>query len=479
MAPVGCPRDEVTAMELSVNDKTIAAPSADDIRQALSAAPPPGDWYLVLESDDDSYVEASALHEGTYEVTACDRGNDLKASAPITADRLKEILLRFHAGDAAWRDMGFAPVRQSFAKDQRAVIVARARTEPPTWAVAIVVGSIAVVVLTFMVLGGSNNSLREYLPFGDSDYFFIGLIFAPMAVMLAVAVLVKVLEVRRASTWSTAMGRIVRSETEARHHRFAGEATTVKTEPLVEFEFSVGGRTWRGNRISIGEDSGGANTEATLKRYPIGAVVNVHYDPNNPKNCVLERDVPAGMGKGCLVLVGFGAAVALGLYYLVTVGPGLVASHLPNADNTPFVMAATVFGLLVLLFFVGSYRISRRAAGWPSVQGTVLSSTTERVEKRQDGRTSILYAPVVEYGYRVHEVDYVSRQIKLGVGVSGSQAYAEKIAARYPLGRQVDVHYEPANPSNAALENPTGMHWLLLVVALACFAIAAHAGGLI
>ena len=46
-------------------------------------------------------------------------------------------------------------------------------------------------------------------------------------------------------------------------------------------------------------------------------------------------------------------------------------------------------------------------------------------------------------------------------------------------GGTVEVHYDPANPSNAALENPTRLHWLLLGVALAFFALAAWAGGLI
>ena len=88
------------------------------------------------------------------------------------------------------------------------------------------------------------------------------------------------------------------------------------------------------------------------------------------------------------------------------------------------------------------------------------------------------YAPAVEYRYRVNEVDYVSRQIKLGLSVSSSQAYAEKVAARYPKGGAVDVHYDPANPSVAALENPTGFHWLLLAVALVCFGHAAYTAGL-
>ena len=44
--------------------------------------------------------------------------------------------------------------------------------------------------------------------------------------------------------------------------------------------------------------------------------------------------------------------------------------------------------------------------------------------------------------------------------------------ARYPAGADVDVHYDPSDPSHAALENPGIMSWYLLLLALGCFALA-------
>ncbi len=152
-------------------------------------------------------------------------------------------------------------------------------------------------------------------------------------------------------------------------------------------------------------------------------------------------------------------------------------THLPNSDRTSFVLAAIGFGLLTLLFFFAVRRNWKKAATWPSVRGRVISSGVDSYEKREDGRTTTLYTAAVEYAYQVHGVDYHSRQINLGMTTAGSQAGAEKVAARYPQGAEVDVHYEPENPSNAALENPTGYTWLLLGVALFCFAVAAFAGG--
>jgi len=47
-------------MELCVNHKFTTNPSADDIAQAIDATPHPDDWYLVLDADDGSYIDAAA-----------------------------------------------------------------------------------------------------------------------------------------------------------------------------------------------------------------------------------------------------------------------------------------------------------------------------------------------------------------------------------------------------------------------------------
>jgi len=456
-------------MELCVNDQVTADPSADDIRDALDAVPHAGDWSLVLDAGDGSYLEASVRPDGSYEVDGCDGQSNLELEAPLGSAELKALLLKYLARDASWRE----------ACPWDAIGIGHtappARSGPPPWALGVVVATIAFVVLAFLILQVIDNSWLAALPFGDSDYFWVGLIALPFVVVLVVAVLAKMLEVRQAAAWSTTSGRIVKSATTAERQGFADGTTTVKTMPAVEYEFSVGGTKWRGNRISIGEDSGGANTEATLRRYPVGAVVKVHYDPGDPKKSVLERDIPEGVGRGLLAIVAFVAVVVGVIYWLATAAPAFLRKQFPDAE--PVTIFAACFGLLVLLFFLASWRRARQAADWPMVRGTVLSSGCEKIGYAADGRRRNTYAPAVEYRYRVNDVDYVGRQIKLGVVVASSQSYAEKVAARYPEGSVVDVHYNPANPSAAALENPTAFHWLLLAVASGCFAIAAYTAG--
>ena len=86
-------------------------------------------------------------------------------------------------------------------------------------------------------------------------------------------------------------------------------------------------------------------------------------------------------------------------------------------------------------------------------------------------------SPAVEYEYRVNGIGYRSRQIKPNTTVSGSKRMAVKIAARYPVGRDVEVRYDPKNPSNAALETSSQAYWLILVAALVIFGIAVMATG--
>jgi hypothetical protein len=51
--------------------------------------------------------------------------------------------------------------------------------------------------------------------------------------------------------------------------------------------------------------------------------------------------------------------------------------------------------------------------------------------------------------------------------------YAEKVAAKYPVGGEVDVHYDPAAPATSALELSGGVTWIILAIAVVVFALTA------
>jgi hypothetical protein len=64
--------------------------------------------------------------------------------------------------------------------------------------------------------------------------------------------------------------------------------------PMVVYEYEVNGVKYISNRVRVQDQSGptmGGSLYANplLKRYPVGAIVTVYYNPRDPKESALER----------------------------------------------------------------------------------------------------------------------------------------------------------------------------------------------
>ena len=291
----------------------------------------------------------------------------------------------------------------------------------------------------------------------------------------------KMQEVRRAARWPSTPGRIVRSRLHAVRQRHSDEATTVGNLPDIEYAYAVGGVDYRGHRLGIGEIlPGSPQVEAALERYKVGRTGPVYYNPDDPKEAVLERDPPAP------ATVVYGIAAAVMLVSLAIVIAFSRASEIiarlqpwfpPGAVVQGFLFCAAA-GLLLTAFLVANRRTARAAARWPTVTGRILSSVAEsHVSILPGRRRSIVWSPVVEYSYRVGERDYHGSRLAFGADVAGSQAFAEATVARYPVGREVTVHHDPANPSFAVLEPQVAFAWPTLLIAVAFFAAAIFFSG--
>lgn len=349
-------------------------------------------------------------------------------------------------------------------------------SEPPPAAVFIFVAIVIGAPILATALGFFGIDWRSFLPWSDSGNWYIAAILAPIPILLIVALVTKLWEAKRASKWAETSGKILKSTVEARHHQFTGEAETVKNVPSVEYTFSVGGKEYRGARIGIGE-VGGEDIEPMLARYPVGKSVTVFYDPSDPNQCVLEREIPKGIVPGCLGMLAVAALAVVAFYYATTNATRIIGKYIPNPERAPFVVAISCFGIAVLFFMWGYRRYVKSTQHWPTAPGKVVESRVESYEKRDDGKLSTSHAPLVEYVYQVHGREYRNRQIRLGMTVEGSEMFAQKTLARYPKGASVIVHYDPANASNAALEGPGGYPWIMLAAAVFCFVIAAIASG--
>ena len=121
-------------------------------------------------------------------------------------------------------------------------------------------------------------------------------------------------------------------------------------------------------------------------------------------------------------------------------------------------LCAIVLPILVFVaigFFLYRRSKMRNAAkqaaqNWASTMGTVTIST---IQVRHTG-TSRSEIPVVAYQYQVDGKLYVGQTIKAGEQFFSVRVMGDAIATmnKYPVGAQVMVYYNPANPAESALE---------------------------
>ena len=116
-----------------------------------------------------------------------------------------------------------------------------------------------------------------------------------------------------------------------------------------------------------------------------------------------------------------------------------------------------VAGLFSLGAFLEIAKLSRIKA-WPSVDGTITASTANPGCRGMDA-----YTPQLEYRYVVNGNPYQGKRHDLGMAVCDTQARAEQMVLRYPVGAHVTVYFDPTRPADAVLETAvdTSALWLM------------------
>ena len=88
------------------------------------------------------------------------------------------------------------------------------------------------------------------------------------------------------------------------------------------------------------------------------------------------------------------------------------------------------------------------------------------------------YKPNVVYGYDVAGVHYRGDKVSYSAAGASSDAIAQKIVARYPVGSALAVHYNPDNPGESTIDPraPLALYlfYLVPVIVLAIGYLAAR-----
>ena len=105
--------------------------------------------------------------------------------------------------------------------------------------------------------------------------------------------------------WPYTIGKIVTSHIETYYH---GERCIERA--VIEYEYEVGGKLFRGSKISSGVDFGISSSapslspaEYVVKKYGRGDEVRVFYNPNRPKSSFLEKGGYIGLAMSIIFSV--------------------------------------------------------------------------------------------------------------------------------------------------------------------------------
>ena len=107
-------------------------------------------------------------------------------------------------------------------------------------------------------------------------------------------------------------------------------------------------------------------------------------------------------------------------------------------------------GLRIARLHRRARQVFGKAASWPETWGTVLS-TSMQVRRIGQGRCE---TPIVIYTYQVDGRPYQAFRVRADEDHSRTRHVgdADRTLARYPVGSNVTVYYDPTDPAMAALE---------------------------
>lgn len=88
-----------------------------------------------------------------------------------------------------------------------------------------------------------------------------------------------------------------------------------ESEPYATYEYQVGGRTYRNDRIFLVNTPSGHPGKIAAE-YPVGRPVQVYYNPNNPAEAALVLNHPsARLYLGLTIMMLLLAAMICGMYW--------------------------------------------------------------------------------------------------------------------------------------------------------------------
>ncbi|MCC5932309.1 MAG: DUF3592 domain-containing protein [Cyclobacteriaceae bacterium] len=116
-----------------------------------------------------------------------------------------------------------------------------------------------------------------------------------------------------------------------------------------------------------------------------------------------------------------------------------------------------VLFLSLTAIFFGLYRWPQiiGSSSWPATKGIILDIEEYKYYRSIGEREKIVF--ILLYSYEVDGIEYRSDRLNPGLFKVANNQNLEYYSKIYIPGNEVNVYYDPKNPSESALE--TGYHW--------------------
>lgn len=141
-----------------------------------------------------------------------------------------------------------------------------------------------------------------------------------------------------------------------------------------------------------------------------------------------------------------------------------------NLFTYAFSLPSIGLGILLLSSAVTSYR-NRNMDDWQIARGKILKS-----QIKQNG---IACAPDIRFQYAVEGVEHIGSSVNLNGKQTFKRSAARQWIAPYPVGKEVDVYYNPRRPRMAVLEKSISVGSLALVSGMGILLILTGVGYLL
>jgi hypothetical protein len=150
---------------------------------------------------------------------------------------------------------------------------------------------------------------------------------------------------------------------------------------------------------------------------------------------------------------------------------------------------SVILGIIIVLGFAGcgifliysGFKSSQglnRGITWPAARGKVISSEiVESSGSTKGGGVFSIFKPVTRFKYMVGDVEFVSMHIGQAaeqINVAGIQQMKEQ----YPVGKIIEVRYDPQNPSNAFLATTTEITRKMIITGIVFITISILIGAI-